>query len=70
MTADSSEAAFSKLQLSFSALSVEWEGLSHEHVFREWQVCHAQARQTIQLLSDIAMQFQAIAARFEAADQG
>lgn len=64
-----SEQMVGQLQNTINSLQGEWEGMTKERFYGEFQQWATSMRQFVQLLSQIGQQLDAIAARFEAADQ-
>ena len=59
----------SKLQSTMSGMEGEWEGLTKQRFYQEFQQWRTSMNQFVELLNGIGQQLDAIAARFEAADQ-
>jgi len=59
-----------RLQNTMSGMEGEWEGLTKERFYQEFQQWRTSMNQFVELLNGIGQQLDAIAARFEAADQG
>ncbi len=60
----------SNLQNTMNSMEPEWEGLTKERFYQEYQQWKTSMTQFVELLNNIGQQLDAIAARFEAADQG
>jgi len=60
----------SRLQNTMNSMEPEWEGLTKERFYQEFQQWRTSMNQFVELLNGIGQQLDAIAARFEAADQG
>ena len=60
----------SNLQNTMNSMEPEWEGLTKERFYQEFQQWRTSMNQFVELLNGIGQQLDAIAARFEAADQG
>jgi len=59
----------SRLENTVNSLEPEWEGLTKERFYQEFQQWRTSMNQFVELLDGIGQQLDAIAARFEAADQ-
>lgn len=59
-----------QLQSTMSGMEGEWEGLAKERFYQEFQQWRTSMNQFVELLNGIGQQLDAIATRFEAADQG
>ena len=59
-----------RLQSTMSGMEGEWEGLTKERFYQEFQQWRTSMNQFVELLNGIGQQLDSIAARFEAADQG
>ena len=59
----------SRLQNTMNSMEPEWEGLTKERFYQEFQQWRTSMNQFVELLNGIGQQLDAIAARFEAADQ-
>jgi WXG100 family type VII secretion target len=59
----------SQLQNTMSGMEGEWEGLTKQRFYQEFQQWRTSMNQFVELLNGIGQQLDAIAARFEAADQ-
>jgi len=59
-----------RLQSTMNSMEGEWEGLTKERFYQEFQQWRTSMNQFVELLNNIGQQLDAIAARFEAADQG
>lgn len=68
--AEESRNIASWLQDEMGALGAEWDGVTQERFYQEWQRWHSDTLRGSELLLGIAQQLRVIAARFEAADQG
>lgn len=64
-----SQDMISSLQNLMSSMEPEWEGLTKERFYQEYQQWKTSMTQFVELLNNIGQQLDAIAARFEAADQ-
>jgi len=64
-----SQAMVNRLQSTISGIEPEWEGLTKERFYQEFQQWKTSMNQFVELLNSIGQQMDAIAARFEAADQ-
>ena len=60
----------SNLQSTMNGMEPEWEGLTKERFYQEYQQWRTSMTQFVELLNNIGQQLDAIAVRFEAADQG
>ncbi len=58
-----------RLQNTINGMEPEWEGLTKERFYQEFQQWRTSMTQFVELLNNIGQQLDAIAARFEAADQ-
>jgi len=65
-----SQEMVSRLQSTMGSLQPEWEGLTQQRFYGEYEQWRTSMNQFIQLLQSIGQQLDAIAARFAAADQG
>lgn len=59
----------SKLQSTMSGMEGEWEGLTKQRFYQEFQQWRTSMNQFVELLNGIGQQLDTIAARFQAADQ-
>jgi len=59
----------SRLQNTMNSMEPEWGGLTKERFYQEFQQWRTSMNQFVELLNGIGQQLDAIAARFEAADQ-
>jgi WXG100 family type VII secretion target len=64
-----SGAIISRLQGQIQALSTEWEGISKERFYNEFEQWQRAMTQFVTLLDEIGQQMNAIAERFEAVDE-
>ena len=60
----------SRLQNTMSGMEGDWEGMTKQRFYQEFQQWRTSMNQFVELLNGIGQQLDAIAARFEAADQG
>jgi len=60
----------SRLQTTMSSLQPDWEGLTQQRFYGEYQQWRTSMTQFVQMLDSIGKQLDAIADRFAAADQG
>jgi len=58
-----------RLQNTINGMEQEWEGLTKERFYEEFRQWRTSMTQFVDLLNNIGQQLDAIAARFEAADQ-
>lgn len=58
-----------RLQNTMGGMEPEWEGLTKQRFYQEFQQWRTSMNQFVELLNGIGQQLDAIAARFEAADQ-
>ncbi len=65
-----SQQMVNRLQNTISSMEPEWEGLTKQRFYQEFQQWKTSMTQFVELLNNIGQQLDAIAARFEAADQG
>jgi len=65
-----SQEMVTRLQNTINGIMPEWEGLTRERFYQDFQQWQTSMRQFVDLLNSIGQQLDAIAARFEAADQG
>lgn len=59
-----------RLQSTMSSVQPEWEGMTQQRFYGEYEQWKTSMGQFVQLLSSIGQQLDAIADRFAAADQG
>jgi len=59
----------SRLQATMSSLQPEWEGMTQQRFYAEYEQWKTSMGQFVQLLQSIGQQLDAIADRFAAADQ-
>ena len=64
-----SQEMVSRLQNTMNGMEPEWEGLTKERFYQEYEQWRSSMNQFVELLNGIGQQLDAIAARFEAADQ-
>lgn len=64
-----SQGMVQKLQSAINSLESEWEGMTKQRFYQEFQQWQQTMSQFVELLNGIGQQLDAIAARFEAADQ-
>ena len=64
-----SQEMVSRLQNTMNGMEPEWEGLTKERFYQEYEQWRNSMNQFVELLNGIGQQLDAIAARFEAADQ-
>jgi WXG100 family type VII secretion target len=66
----SSQEMVTRLQTTMSNLQPEWEGMTSQRFYGEFQQWQQSMTQFVQLLNNIGQELDAIADRFAAADQG
>lgn len=64
-----SQEMVTRLQNTINGLEPEWEGLTKERFYQEFQQWRTSMTQFVDLLNNIGQQLDAIATRFETADQ-
>ncbi len=64
-----SQEIVNRLQNQITGLQGEWEGMSKEKFYGDFQTWQTNMRQFVELLNQISQQLDAIAARFEQADR-
>lgn len=64
-----SQEIVNRLQSTMSSLQPEWEGMTQQRFYGEYEQWRNSMNQFVQLLQSIAQQLDAIADRFAAADQ-
>ena len=64
-----SQQLVSRLQQAVNGLQGEWEGMTKERFYSDFQQWQTSMRNFVELLNSISQQLDAIAARFEAADK-
>lgn len=64
-----SQEMVSRLQNTMNGMEGEWEGLTKQRFYQEFQQWRSSMNQFVELLNGIGQQLDSIAARFEAADQ-
>jgi WXG100 family type VII secretion target len=64
-----SQEMVTKLQSTVSGMQSEWEGLTKEKFYTEFQQWQTSMKAFVELLTSIGQQLDAVAARFEAADK-
>ena len=65
-----SQEMVTRLQNTINNIMPEWEGLTQQRFYQDFQQWQTSMTQFVELLNGIGQQLDAIAARFEAADQG
>lgn len=66
---DQSRDILSRLRTTVNNLQAEWEGMTKERFYGEYQRWEQSMTQFVELLQSIGQQLDAIATRFEQADQ-
>ena len=64
-----SQEMVSRLQNTMNGMEPEWEGLTKQRFYQEFQQWRTSMNQFVELLNGIGQQLDAIATRFEQADQ-
>ena len=64
-----SEALINRLQQTVNGMAPDWEGLTKERFYNDFQQWQAAMRQFVQLLNGIGQQLNDIATHFEAVDK-
>lgn len=65
-----SQEMVSRLQSTMSSMQPEWEGITQQRFYGEYEQWKTSMGQFVQLLQSIGQQLDAIADRFAAVDQG
>jgi WXG100 family type VII secretion target len=65
-----SQQMVSGLQNTMNRIGPEWEGMTKNRFYQEYEQWRASMNQFVEMLNGIGGQLDAIAGRFEAADQG
>ena len=64
-----SQQLVSRLQQAVNNLQPDWEGMTQQKFYSDFQQWQTSMRNFVELLNSISQQLDAIAARFEAADK-
>jgi WXG100 family type VII secretion target len=64
-----SQAMVNKLQQAMNQLEPEWEGMTRQRFYSEYQNWRNSMNQFVQLLDNVGRQLDEVARRFEAVDQ-
>jgi len=65
-----SQQLVARLQQAVNNLQPDWEGMTQQKFYSDFQQWQTSMRNFVELLNSISQQLDAIAARFEAADKG
>lgn len=68
-SSEQSREMVNRLQSTVTAMQSEWEGLTRERFYSEYQQWQSTMSKFVELLSGIGQQLDTIAARFEEADR-
>jgi WXG100 family type VII secretion target len=64
-----SQEMVTRLQNTMTQLSPEWEGMSQQRFFQQYEQWRTSMNNYVQMLQQISQELEAIAVRFEQADQ-